>query len=814
VTFALGDPVDLLAGLRPHFAGDLLPWRVPEGRPLCTEAPVPPDGPVVWEPPLLSLHESVAGLLSAIFDYSVVPMVGLDGPLLIAAGPLMTGARRDLSGLEDRMGLELRDRPGGGYLLAALRGQTETAWFTPEWLGLNRKLRIRDWLTPAGRHAMARLRLVEMRREGHELYGDLTARQAARYLDYFESFGTHLVRSITRGACLFQVFELDPALLPGLRQMIGQEAGGTRVSGHAVYGFAHFTRAPWVLRASPVLSAGTCPYSEAVARDALWQDDAGGASLLSARARDGARRQAVLDRLPARTAVAVSFACQALYLEDHRADAWTRLFRAGLSHAFPDLHQTGWRPRGSFAPAPFLASAGLTGAAALCQGPSPALPSAALALDLTQTGPVAPPERDHLALFAATGPGTGGPMLLDNSWSHFDPARIKIPVLDGAVQVATRDGARYTLAEGVWLGSSLEGRPSIVAAPAEPAPDLLIRCKAHLTAHVALIERMQGPALLPATQVFMRRLALWLTEATRATPRLAGLHWAAMQAHRGIGTAPPPVAPLAGAQDLAQALQAGLALLALPPDSAALDEATRDLARLVGDLYRAQPQARDAVTLDAQSRAASAALTERFAAMAGIAGLPDRLVTLCAAGAALDQPPDPRGVPHAALPGGEPCADLWNVLLALRQRLSECRAVLAAGRGDPAEAAQLVAREALSARDGPADPARAFVATVRHLGDGAAWLGAIDIEGLSREIAALAGLRPAATLLRRQAAVAPAALEGLDPQIRRLLLMLDLLNLAAASGLPMAPLDSLAPPALAQRADAALAALTTLPTPA
>src|SRR6185503_16240450 len=122
-----------------------------------------------------------------------------------------------LAGLEARLKMDLTIRPAPAFLLVRLNGDRGTSYYTPEWQGLNRKARIVEWLTPEGRAAMARLRLRRTRHEGHEFHGDITARQARRYLAYFHDMGTHVVRSIRHGECLFQVFEANGDLLPGLK---------------------------------------------------------------------------------------------------------------------------------------------------------------------------------------------------------------------------------------------------------------------------------------------------------------------------------------------------------------------------------------------------------------------------------------------------------------------------------------------------------------------------------------------------------------------------------------------------------------------
>ena len=125
--------------------------------------------------------------------------------------------------------------------------------------------------------------------------------------------------------------------------------------------------------------------------------------------------------LPAQSVVGVSFACQALYLEDHRADAWSRIVRAGLCQRFPGVRLSGWRLREQFQLATVLASAALAGEEALCKPAVPELPDIAFALDLTASGRIMAPSSDCLALFAATDPGTGRAAEFEIDCPAFDP---------------------------------------------------------------------------------------------------------------------------------------------------------------------------------------------------------------------------------------------------------------------------------------------------------------------------------------------------------------------------------------------------------
>jgi len=804
----LGDPVDLWAGLEPRFLSSGPPWRLPQWKPLRTEIPSIPSDPVEWDAPSLSFHASVADLLSGVFDYSVSPMVGLDGTLSLTAGALMAG--NSLAELEARLEMDLTRRPAPAYLLARLSGKRGTRYYTPEWQGLNRKAKIIEWLTPEARNAMARLRLRDARHEGSELYGDVTARQARRYLGYFHDFGTHIVRSASYGELLFQVFEIDGDNLAAVRNSFARESERNQAHGPAAIGMAHFTRRPWAASASPILSASESAAAQQVAHHEIWTSDGSGGQpfLLSPRAVPSFSRTAVLATLAAQSVVGVSFACQALYLEDHRADAWSRIMRAGLCQRFPGASLSGWRQREQFSPAGFLASAALAGAEALCKPAAPVLPDLAFALDLTAPGRVMEPSSDCLALFAATNPATGKAAELEIDCPAFDPERVKVPFLDGASCFTDREGGRSCLVEGVWLGRAADGRPGIVGTPAQPDLALLTRHAAQLAAYLRLMGHVQGPDFPPEAGLAMRRCAGWLADATSGSKSLVRLRWQALQVARGAGQIGPGAFPLDRALEtgLARLLESCLDLLALHPESPELGVATQRMERQLRAFYANLPDGLTAAALDRKSVAAGKALERSFVRLGTASDLPEPAAAVFFAGASLTLPPDPRRMPHAILPGDDSYAILWNALLGLRARYAECRAILLAVQDRTAEAIDLLEREIVDCRDVPSNPASDVLISLDALSVTPPHIDAAIRDGLLTEMTELLDLTGAAHLLQLRSAHGAEASEEIGPQLERLLLVLEMSQLCRAADLRLGQSSSLAPSALAARLDEALMA--------
>lgn len=804
----LGEPADLWAGLEPRYLNSGRPWRRPQGNPLHTEVPSIPSERVEWGPPYLSLHDNVADLLSHIFDYSVSPMVGLEGPHSVRAGVLMAG--NSLAELEAQLRMDLMVRPSAAYLLVRLDGRRGTRYYTPEWQGLNRKIKIMHWLTPEGRNAMARLRLTDMRHEGPEFYGDIAAPQARRYLRYFHDLGTHLVRSISYGERLVQVFEANEDFLPGLREAFAREAGD-RTCGPAAFGMAHFTRRPWVANASPILSASGCACARHAAHHEIWTSDTPEQphSLLSPRAASTSSRNAVLHLLPAQSVVGVSFACQALYLEDHRADAWSRIMRAGLCQRFPALHLSGWRMRGQFPLESFLASAALTGEEALCKPAQPVLPEMTLALDLRKPARASQPSSDRLALFAATDPGSGRAAELEIDGPAFDPAGLKIPFLDGALCVTDRAGERSCLVEGVWLGRTDGGQLGIKAAPAEPDEALLIRHAPQLAAYLRLMGQMQAAGLPSGASVATTRCAAWFVGATAGKANLVQLRWQAMLVARGAGRSEPGSVVLNHAlkADLARLLDSCMDLLAMHPESQALRAAAKGVGRRLRTYHDSLPCALEVEELDRKSLAAGEVLQRRFANLQSVTDLPEEAAAALSAGATLCLPPDLRRMPHAIVPGDDTYAMLWNALLGLRARYAECRAIVLARQCRTAEAIDLLEHEIIACRDAPADPAGDILTSLDTYSGSLSAIGPAERDMLRNDMAVLLELTNSARLLQSSGTVSPEEGDEVGPQLHRLLVVLEVLQLCRSAGVVLAPLDSLAPTMLAARLDAALTAI-------
>ena len=432
--------------------------------------------------------------------------------------------------------------------------------------------------------------------------------------------------------------------------------------------------------------------------------------------------------------------------------------RAGLCQRFPGVRLSGWRLREQFPLATVLASAALAGEEALYKPAVPELPDIAFALDLTASGRIMAPSSDCLALFAATDPGTGRAAELEIDCPAFDPERLKIPFLDGALCFTDLKGARSCLVEGVWLGRTDGGRPGINGVPAEPDVAVLIRHALQLAAYLRLMGQMQGAGFPPGAGVAMRRCAAWLAEATSGNTSLVQLHWQALLVARGAGQSEPGALVLSRAlkTSLAQLLKSCMDLLALHPDSRELRAAARSLARRLHTFYNSLPGTLEVAELDRRSLAAGEALQRRFDSLRRASDLPEQAAAVLSAGATLCLPPDLRRIPHAIVPGDDPYAMLWNALLGLRARYAECRAILSTMQCRTAEAVDLLEREIINCRDVPATD---ILTALDALSGTLPHMDTADRDMLLAEILELLELSRSADLLQIASASGPEGLQ-------------------------------------------------------
>ena len=223
--------------------------------------------------------------------------------------------------------------------------------------------------------------------------------------------------------------------------------------------------------------------------------------------------------------------------------------------------------------------------------------------------------------------------------------------------------------------------------------------------------------------------------------------------------------------------------------------------------YRPMPDGCDPAASAEAGDMAAEALERSFARLAEAPYLPEHARRLFAAGAALRLPPDPRILPHALMPGEAPTAVLWNALLVLRARHAGMRAMRLAADGRFGEAADAVAGEAVGWREAPGDLYGTVSGALAALAEDLRGCDSADLARLPTEMANLVDVSRVAAFRWGADAVDEETSAATGPQLRRLLVVLEILQLARCAGIPLPPLEGLAPAVLADRLGRAISFL-------
>lgn len=788
----LGSPVDLLSGLVARFPSDDMPWRVPEKSPLITQASHCSETPVCWEEPVLSLHETVEDLLDHVFDYGVEPMVNLEGRTKLTTGTLVT--KEGLKNLEKTTGLNVTSNTAPAFMLIRLRGVRSIQYYEPEFYGLNRKEKVMKWLSPEGRKAIARLRLSNMRLEGFDFKSDITARQAGRYLQYFEDFGTHVVTSLTYGEQLFQIFALEADAVEVIRTQFGQDPH-TQLSGMSAKGLAPYLQAPWIRQASPVLGADGL--SKKIVLEKCLAENGQSAeqeqTLLSFSTLPDGKVSELLADLPARDIIAASFSCQALYLEDFRADIWTRMLRASFEQKFRKTMLTGWYKRRFFCPLSFFQGSVLDEQDGVFRSGLTEMPELALALDMAGQSDQLDIGTDSLLFFVGARPDTGHGSVLSVSQAEPCAEKIKAFSVDGVVRLSDPDGHQLTLVEGAWLGSSQTGAVEVIGAPLDVQADLLQRHQGQLSLYLRLFDELQGPMFKDEIGLSMKRCADWVFNLAAHDDRLLSLKWQALQSRWGAGSLmEQALADQANGQgaELADMLSQGL--MWLTQKHIHQDHPPAELISRLKDFYKNFASFQQADLIRGQIDELTMCLRDVFKNITSSRQWPEFIQAAMHVGCQLVAPLERGASPNAYMQGDSHEARLWNSILSIRSRLLQCESILLSCRGRWAEAIEKIENEPISARQMIANPGEEFVSAVTDVcGEQTAEITdlfnvLIDLSQRLNKLSTSGILLHRFDRLEREWGESPSR-----SQLPLLILLLELLNLSRAIGIESENLESL-----------------------
>jgi hypothetical protein len=337
----LGDVVNILDGLTPGWYGHdrTIPVFAPLAHAPLVTVPLPNRAPTpgVWEGPRVTLHDSLAELVDALFDYRVIPSRDNRGQRPLPPSTLMLGGRPIAAvagAIGNLVGIDVAHPDVGGFVLLELRRNDADHRHEVERGGNAVRSSIERYWTREGRHAMARLRW-----DGENVDPDgrrrafVTPRQVPRYLDYFYARGTHFVARVGLGQRLFQVLACRADRYQFLREFWQREtSGAARVPGPLSVSFIQFTGPRWMCARGKLASIGNEPELARSIQQGAWRSDGPeSAEILLApfvKSRRGAT--AMLDRFEGSAATRVELLSQGYLMGEPRAQAWQKVLNGAL----------------------------------------------------------------------------------------------------------------------------------------------------------------------------------------------------------------------------------------------------------------------------------------------------------------------------------------------------------------------------------------------------------------------------------------------------------------------------------------------------
>lgn len=339
----LGDSANLLRGLWPTWITpgcDQRPFFKSPRAAFTTFDMVPrPEYAGEWTGPSFSLHDTVDDLVDGIFDYHIAASCSGARKTEVRPSKLMLAddAREaSLDRLGALLGLNLKESPGHGFILLKMSRTAGQFCHEVSKGGIGQSIRIWNYWTAEGRHAMGRLRVAQKAYLGALRESAFTSRQASRYLDYFESFGTHYVSRIVMGDLLVQVLGCDARRFGELKNHVIQETGGTHCCGPLTGGMRIFTGPDWITETGKIVRASCASGENSFPKSDEWFDAefAKADSLLMLM--DRSKRSRLQSALPnIHVPILIEFSSQHSFMEVFRADAFHQVLTGALLQRFP-----------------------------------------------------------------------------------------------------------------------------------------------------------------------------------------------------------------------------------------------------------------------------------------------------------------------------------------------------------------------------------------------------------------------------------------------------------------------------------------------
>jgi hypothetical protein len=516
----LGDPVNLLDGLNPVWYGGgksaraFAPLPHP---PLITFALGQAPALGAWEPPRVTLYDSLDALVDALFDYRVIASRDNQGQRPLPASTLMLGSAPPpaaAAALGDLFGIDLARPDIGGFALLEVRRDDEEFRHDVERGGIGIRIRIDRYWTPEGRHAMARLRSA-----GEKIDPDgkrrafVTPRQTPRYLDYFYHYGTHFVARVGLGQRLFQVLACRADRYRFLAEFWRREAGDMPAIGPLAISFIPFIGPDWICARGTVAGVGDDPELARSLQEGSWRSDGpdGADILLAPFAKSPRAAAALLDRFHSSAATRVELMSQGYLMGEARVQAWQQVLNGALLQRYgvaagqvPQIAGGGSCGR-LFGPNPrrpafedgrvtLLRDCLEANDFSAASGPEAReVQAVGLCLALSGRSPIdLPGQRTTLLAFRTETGGMGAkvPVLrvADEGFSRFE---LSTGDMRGSVVVTDRsETQRETYSRGLRFGSDASGRVIAKGDPGQPSDALLRDVRGLLECTVDMTEAL------------------------------------------------------------------------------------------------------------------------------------------------------------------------------------------------------------------------------------------------------------------------------------------------------------------------------------
>jgi hypothetical protein len=289
----LGTVANLLYGYQPTWDPtdpNALPFFPPANQMLNTSEPViTEDSGAAWGNPTITLCASAEDLITALYDYAVVPGSDEKTAPTIPSGPLVLDDQdraQALQTLKQKLGVDLSDSSLSYALVQVTRevgsathpSFTETGVFTglrepavsiksEHRLAIPRRLRISQ--TASEEKMTGRLAV------GLPTDPDPTPDDIQSYFNFFQTYGTHFVSKIHAGDVIYQVFAYGAQAFAAIQKAYTKSPG--RLSGPLAVNFDYYTTKSngaygYVAQYGNILNLSGDPALGASVANGDWQD--------------------------------------------------------------------------------------------------------------------------------------------------------------------------------------------------------------------------------------------------------------------------------------------------------------------------------------------------------------------------------------------------------------------------------------------------------------------------------------------------------------------------------------------------------------